>query len=347
MTRASIAVVGAGAIGRAHAELVARGDIARLVGIADPAPAARVFAEGLGVPWFADHRAMLDAVRPEMAIVATPNQLHLPVALDAIDRGIATLVEKPVATTVAEGEALAEAAAKADVPVLVGHHRRHNPIIREARRLIGAGAIGRPTTAAVLYTFFKPESYFELAWRREAGGGPVLINLIHEIDLVRFLLGEIASVQAVTSSDRRGFAVEDSAAVVLRLVGGVLVTLTLSDTTVAPWSWDLAAGESANYPSQPQPVHTHFLAGTDGSLTLPTLDLWTYRGEKSWFAPLTRETIAIERGDPYQEQLRHLIRVGRREEAPLVSAADATRTLTATLAVHEAAATGRTVVLSA
>ena len=82
-----------------------------------------------------------------------------------------------------------------------------------------------------------------MAWRRSRGGGPILINLIHEIDLIRFVCGEIASVQAFTSNAVRGFEVEDTAAVLLRLTNGALATDSLSDTAVAPWTWDLASGE--------------------------------------------------------------------------------------------------------
>ena len=283
---------------------------------------------------------MLDKVRPDALIIAAPNALHLPIALDAIARGIPVLVEKPVAASVAEGEAIALAAQEAGVPVLVGHHRRHNPIIAEAKKLIDAGALGRLVTATVLYTFLKPPDYFDLEWRRRPGGGPVLINLVHEIDLIRHLCGEIASVQALTSNASRGFEVEDTGAALLRLVNGALVTLSVSDAAVTPWSWDLASGESALFPPQPERVQTHFLSGADGSLALPTLDLWTYGGAKGWMQPMSRTRHAAPPGDPYAAQLAHFRRVVRREEAPLVSAEEGVRTLRAVLAVHEAARSG-------
>jgi len=345
MSKVAVAVIGAGVIGRTHIETIGSSQHAVLAGVAEPAEAGREEAGRLGVPWSADYAELLDRVKPDAAIIATPNATHREVALACIARGIPAIVEKPIASTLEDAAAIAQASERSSVPILVGHHRRHNPIIKRARAIIVEGKLGRLTNASVLYTFYKRPEYFELAWRRQPGGGPILINLIHEIDLVRHLCGEIATVQALASNATRGFAVEDTAAVLLRLVNGALVTLSLCDTAVTPWSWDLAARESPSYPPQPIAVQTHFLSGTEGSLALPTLEHWRYQGSKSWFSPISREAVAFAPGDPYMEQLNHLCRVVRHEEAPLITAADGMQTLRATLAVHKAAQTGQMVVL--
>lgn len=137
------------------------------------------------------------------------------------------------------------------------------------------------------------------------------------------------------AATRSLFAVEDTAAVLLRFESGALGTLVVSDTAAAPWNWDLAAGEAAHYPRQQE--NTHFLIGTDASLTLPQLEMWEYRGGKSWHEPLTVERSTPHTRDPYHEQLRHFAAVVAREEAPVCTADDAARTLAATLAVHRAA----------
>jgi len=246
MTQHRIGLIGAGAIGRAHAAIIGENANCTLAAIADPGDSARAFAESQGVAWFADHRAMLDNAELDAVIIATPNDMHLNGALDVMARGLPMIVEKPVTDSFEHGEALADAAETSGVPVLVGHHRRHNPIIRQAHRLIAEGALGEITMANVLYNFTKPEPYFDVAWRRTKGnGGPVLINLIHELDLIRHLCGEIVSVQAMTSNARRGFAVEDSAAVLLRLEGGGLVTLSVTDSAASPWSWESARCQCA------------------------------------------------------------------------------------------------------
>ena len=315
-----------------------------LSAVVDPSPAAAAVAAQAGVPLFASIDELLASDRPDGLILATPNPLHVPQALQCIAAGLPILLEKPIATTVAEGQTLVDAAGRSGVPVLVGHHRRHNPINRRAREIVASGQLGHIVTANVMATFFKPEAYFEAAWRRQPGGGPVLINLIHEIDQLRFIGGEIVQVQALSSNAVRGFAVEDTAAAVLRLANGALATLVLSDTAVAPWCWDFCAGEQDQYPRQE--VSSHFIAGTHGSLSLPDLSLWHYTGERHWHQPITREQTTALKADPYTRQLQHFAAVIRGEEAPLCSALDGLRTLEATLAVLEAARTGQSVTCS-
>ena len=176
------------------------------------------------------------------------------------------------------------------------------------------------------------------------GAQSVLINLIHDIDMLRFLFGDIASVQAITSNAMRGFAVEDTAAVLIRFENGALGTITVTDAAVTPWNWDLAAGEAAHYPRQD--VNSHYLSGTDGSLTLPRLELWQYRGKRGWHETLTVERTVVHQRDPYVEQLRHVRAVCEGRESPLSPGNEGLRTLAATLAVHESAASGAPVAVA-
>ena len=344
MSKTQIAVLGAGTIGRTHIDRIGRSDKLQLAGIADPTDAGRALAQSLNVPWFADHIALLESVKPHGAIVATPNALHIAQALDCLERGVAALVEKPVADTVAEAQVLVDAQARTGVPVLVGHHRRYNPINRRARDIVQSGKLGQLVAANVMALFLKPEPYFEAAWRRQKGGGPILINLIHEIDMLRFLCGEISSVQAIGSSAVRGFAVEDTAAAVLCFQNGAVGTVVVSDTATSAWCWDFCAGEQDQYPRQA--TQSHFLSGTHGSLSLPDLEYWSYKGQRSWHAEISKEQSFVHKADPYTGQLQHFAAVIAGTEAPLCSALDGLRTLQATLAVSEAAASGQAVTLT-
>ena len=110
----------------------------------------------------------------------------------------------------------------------------------------------------------------------------------------------------MTSSKARGFAVEDTAGLLLKFASGAIGTVTLSDATPAPWSWELSSGENAAYPKQDQPCY--LFAGTKGSLSVPTMELWSYPGEGGWYAPLSRAAVEVPSADPLVEQLRHFLR---------------------------------------
>ncbi|WFU40645.1 Gfo/Idh/MocA family oxidoreductase [Bradyrhizobium sp. CB82] len=333
-----IAVAGAGLIGRRHIELIDASPDCVLAGIADPSPAAKEFAEARNTPWHADHRALLVQEKPDGLIIASPNALHLQMALDCAAAETPALIEKPVTDTVAAAQRLCTAIKRTGVPMLVGHHRRHNPIIKAARETVANGRLGQLTAVAGLWLLRKPDEYFETAWRREVGGGPLLINLIHDIDNLRFICGEIVEVQALTSNKVRGFAVEDTAALLLRFANGALGTVTVSDATPAPWSWELTSGENAVYPRQDQPCY--IFAGTSCSLSVPYMELWSYPQNPTWHAPLLREAVALSAYDPLAEQLRHFLSLIAGREKPLISVDDAMGTLAVVEAVSEAARTG-------
>lgn len=339
-----IALVGAGLIGRAHLARIEASPDCELAAICDPTGSARDLAAELGVLWFSSQREMLATLKPDGAVIATPNALHVPGAIDCLAAGVPVLVEKPLAESVAAAQELVAAQARTGIAVLAGHHRRHNPIVKEARRIVQSGEIGRLVAVNALFLIRKPDDYFDVAWRREPGGGPVLINLIHDIDNLRFICGEIESVQAMTSNATRGFPVEDTAALIFRFANGALGTATVSDATPSPWSWELSSGENAAYPQRDG--HCYLIAGSEGSLALPKLERWHYEGKAGWWEPLARAERSVGPVEPLAEQIRHFCAVIRGTEQPITSAADAARTLAVVEAVTEAARTGGTVTLS-
>jgi predicted dehydrogenase len=345
MTPTRIAVIGAGLIGRKHLSILKDDPAFEVAGIADPSPQAEAYARENGFRYFADTEALLDATKPAGAIVAGPNATHRATALACIARKIPAIVEKPVADTIADALAIVTAAKQANVPVLTGHHRRLNPIMIAARDFVADGGLGKLVAVNATWLCRKPDDYFDTTWRREAGGGPVLINAIHDIDCLRMVCGEIESVQAMTSNSARGFAVEDAAACVLTFANGALGTLIVSDSAATPWNWELTSRENPMYLSEAENCFT--IAGTTGGLAIPTLQHWFYTGGGAWTDPLTRRTLSVTRADPYPRQLHHFARVIRGEEQPVIDGMEGARTLAATLAIAESARTGRPVRVAA
>lgn len=345
MTTLRIAVAGAGLIGRAHIARILAEPRMTLIGIIDPSDDAEALAKEHGVVWWQDLATALALAQPDGVVIATPTALHAPHGLLAVAARTPMLMEKPIADTLAGARALVRAAEVAGVPILVGHHRRHSPATAAARALIQSGTLGTIVAVQGSCLLRKPESYFDGpgAWRTQPGGGVVLINLVHVIDDLRNLCGEIASVQAMTSQQTRGFAVEDTAAILFRFEGGALATLIASDASTAPWSWELTSGEDPAYSQTDQ--NCYWVAGTAGSLAVPQMEWWRHEGD-GWMTGMGAARIPVPDGDPLTRQMAHFCEVIG-GATPLLDGAGGLRTLAVALAVHEAARTGGAVQMNA
>ena len=345
MTDLKIAVIGAGVIGRTHIETLGRTEGMRLSAIVDPMEAGARLAEELGVAAFREPGDLLKAGVADAVVVATPNESHVPISTRFLDANIPVLLEKPVANTIEEGRQLEEAVARTGVPLLVGHHRRHNPIIKTAKKAIDNGDIGDLVTAVVNSTLTKPSDYF-VAWRIAQGtGGPLLINMIHEIDLLRHMFGEVESVQAMTSNAKRGFQVEDTAACVLQFKRSGMATMSVSDAACGPWAWDVSAGENLKrFPAHD--VFVHAYAGTRAGLSLPDLAFWKHPGTPDWTVKMDKSNLTYEESDCYINQMLHFGDLIRGKAEPLVSCRDGVANMEVVEAIKLSANTGRRVLLS-
>lgn len=334
-----IAVLGGGRMGQSHARQILANPDTELVAIIDPATdqPARQF----GVAHFPDHPSLLAQARPDAVIVATPNDLHVPTALDCLAAGVPALVEKPVGVNPQEVDELAAAVQTTEVPVLVGHHRRHHPVIGAAKQYIASGELGQLVAINALWLTRKPADYFD-TWRSAAGAGVLLINLVHDIDVLRYMCGEITSVVALTSSAARGLVVEDTASLTLQFAGGALGSIIGSDAAAAPWGWDKNSADDPYFAQEPD-QSCFMIAGTRGSIQVPQLATWSYQGQADWTAPLTRDQVPLPAGGALDRQLAHFVRVARGEVPPLVSVRDAGRTIAVVDACHRAARTGQRV----
>lgn len=331
-------MVGAGLVGKRHVETLRRSDLACIASVVDPDPSAAAFAAEQDLVRHETLADMLASEPPDGVIVATPNQLHVEHGLACLGAGLPLLIEKPIADKARAARGLVEEAERLGIPLLVGHHRRHNPIVQAAKVRIDSGAIGEVVAVQAACWLYKPEDYFEAAWRTRQGAGPVFINLIHDIDLLRYLLGEVVAVQAFDSNEARGHEVEDTAAILLRFESGALATVTVSDSIVAPWSWELTAAENPVYPATGQACY--LIGGTRGAIEIPGGRIWSQKGERSWWRPLDLEAYDVEQRDPLDLQLRHFCEVIAGRVQPLVSGREALRSLQVIEAIMAAARSG-------
>lgn len=344
-----VIVSGPGLIGRKHIALVRESPATELVGIVGPQKEQHAaFAADQKVPLYPDVDSALAAVDVDGLIIASPNNFHLEQAIASIGKGIPTLIEKPLGASLSDAKAIVDASERAGVPVLVGHHRTYSPWLKAARDFLASSEFGQPVALQGSALFYKPANYFSAApWRTQSGGGPILINLIHEVGLWRSFYGEIASVSALVSSSTRHFDVEDSAAITVSFENGALGVFMLSDTSASSKSWEMTAGENPAYPHFPL-ENCYHLAGTMGSLDFPSMRFRTYLGqsERSWWRSFNEGQIDVERTDPLASQLDHFVAVVRGEARPLVSARDGYLNMLVLEAISRSAESGRTVRLA-
>ena len=339
MAKTRLALVGAGVIGRRHLKAIAEVAEAELVAISDTNAEAESLARDNEVPFFSSTEAMLSTQRPNGVFVCTPTEVHLQPVLSALKSKAHVLVEKPITASMGEAELIIRSSQENAREVLVGHHRRYYGMIPKVRELIRGGGLGQLVGISGLWAVRKPDAYYEPDWRKQRSSGPILINLIHEIDLLRYLCGELVSISAKTRRGLRSHPKEETAAVLLEFVDGAVGTFLLSDVAPSPWTWEQAVGENPDFPKSAQNVYRFI--GSKAALDFPNLVLWQHGDDhRDWIHEISPEPITVEFEDPYVSQCRHFCAVINGREQPRITAVDAAKTLRATLAVFEAADKG-------
>jgi len=337
--KTKLGLIGAGTIGKRHLQAISEVTQAELVAIVDTDPLAQSIATKTNVSFFSSASQMLREIQPDGVIVCTPTEAHLEPVLSSLEFNAHVLVEKPIAPSLEEAQQIIESSKQFNRQVLVGHHRRYSEQLQQTKRMMESGVLGELVGVTGIWAVRKADAYFEPEWRKQRTSGPVLINLIHEIDTLRYLCGEIVSLSAKVSKGIRDHPKEETTALLFEFQSGALGTFLLSDVTPSPWTWEQATGENPKFPKTSQNVYRFI--GSKASLDFPNLVLWRHAGnEPDWLHEISPEVLDGKIGDAYAEQIRHFCAVIKSKEQPRISAMDATKTLKATLAVFEASEKG-------
>ena len=344
MDKVRVGLIGAGSIGVRHMKAMEEVPEITLVAIADPSPAAVRIGEAQNIPIYLDAGAMLAQGGLDAVIIATPTERHHQDMMMALEARQTVLVEKSITATLAEADEVTRFAEQQGCHVLVGHQRRYYPCAAEAREIIAQGRIGKLMGVTGQWTTRKDDDYYSAAWRRDLKAGPILTNLIHEIDLLRFICGDIATVSAEVTHHDQEFDKEDAVAISMKFVNSAVGTFLLSDRTPTPWTWEMALGESVRFPKTGQNA-IRFI-GTEGALDFPNLTLWSHAdSDGDWHDEIKAEQIKTPFVDAYIAQCRHLCAIVRGTETPIIDARNGSKSLAATLAAASSAASGRRVIL--
>jgi predicted dehydrogenase len=318
-------IVGLGSIGRRHfrnLRALGENDIVLL-----RSHKAKLSDEELaGFPVETDLSVALKEHKPDAVIIANPTSLHLKVAIPAAEAGCHILLEKPISGSLERVDQLEAAAKSSGSRILVGFQFRFHPTLKKTAELISSGALGKVLTVHAYWGEYMPnwhpwEDYrHSYAARNDLGGG-VIRTLTHPLDYVRWLVGEVTEVRALTGHiSPLEMDAEDVAEIGLRFAGGAI------------------GGVHVNYVQRP-PEHRLEIVGTQGTLRWDNADgvLHFYRmsqtfGESSanppapvlaQFAPPD----GFERNVMFLDQMRHFIAVARGEEEPICALHDGIRVL--------------------
>jgi predicted dehydrogenase len=228
--RARIALVGAGAIAQSYVAAFERSASAELVAVADPdTAAARRTAEPLAIPVFRTHGELLAAAQVDAVIICTPPVYHMEIAIDALRAGVHVLCEKPLTIGAFSARRMFGEASSAARILTMASKFRFVDDIRQAKALMEQGIIG--DVARIDNTFMAPVDMTQRWNSRVAvsGGGVLIDNGTHSVDIMRYLLGPLVAAYAVdTSADVRYCDCDDSANLFVRSASGIIGTISLS-----------------------------------------------------------------------------------------------------------------------
>ena len=340
MKKINISIVGTGLMGLQHIKAISKSKKANLHSIVDISNNAKKLSNKHKIPLYSDVSSLLKSNQLDAVIVATPNQLHEKHTISFLKKKIPVLLEKPISDNIKSAKKIIISSKKNKTPLLIGYHRRHNAIVSKVKTIIRSGKLGNIVSANVLCWLYKHKEYFKETWRTSRGGGPLGINLVHDIDMICYLLGSIRYVQAFTTNRTRKYKVEDTATVSLIFESGALCTLNISDTIVAPWSYELTAGENPAYPVTNQSAY--MIGGTKGSIQFPNLKYWFYKKERSWWNKIFLKSDINKKDDnTLVNQIDHFSDVVLKKVKPKVNGNDGLNSLKIFAAITKSAKTGK------
>ena len=265
--------VGADFVARA-VSVIKEENVVELIAVASARPErAKAFAEKHGISqWYSDYKEMFRKAGIEAVAICTPHYLHFPIAIDAIDEGLHVLVDKPMAISIREADEMIRRAEKKGVKLGVILQSRFDPKFRKMKKLIDAGELGKIILGEAVVKWHRTQEYYDKSrWRGRwatEGGGALINQAIHTIDLLVWMLGEPDYLWAQIDTVAHNIEVEDLAAAVIRFKNGAIGVIE---------------GSTATYPGFPTRLEIH---GTEGAILI--------EGETVKFAEAEGKKLKIE-----------------------------------------------------
>jgi UDP-N-acetyl-2-amino-2-deoxyglucuronate dehydrogenase len=341
-----IAIIGTGKVSHLHARALAALDEADFVAVCSRrAERAAAFAQQYAVQPYTDIATMIRNARVQAVVVCTPHPAHATPAIQAARAGAHVLVEKPLAADLRDCDAIIAAARAARVQLGVVSQRRWYPPVQRVRAAIDAGKIGKPILGMVTMLGWRDVAYYQAdAWRGkwlEEGGGVLVNQAPHQLDLLQWLMGPIAEVFAYWDNLNHPYIeVEDTAVAVLRFKNGALGSIVVSNSQKPGLYGKVHVhGENGASVGVQTDGGAMFIAGMSSVLEPPINDVWTVPGEEHLLAQWQAEDRAtFERVDTttyyHQLQWHDFLRAIIEDREPAVNGEEGRKTVELFTAIY-------------
>jgi UDP-N-acetyl-2-amino-2-deoxyglucuronate dehydrogenase len=333
-----VGIAGAGTIGAVHAEALEDLEDARLVAVAAASEVScSRLAEAHGAEWHASFDDMLLRPDLDMVILCTPSGLHPEQAVAAARAGKHVITEKPMAITLEGADRMIRVCRERGVTLSVIYQYRYNRDALRLKRAVEAGLFGSPVLGNALVHWHRTQAYYEESrgWRGTwslDGGGALMNQSIHAIDLLQWILGPVESVCGYADTLVHDIEAEDTASAALRFASGALGVIQ---------------GTTSAHEDSPLRIE---IRGTEGSATLegPRLTAWQLGREEEVLSARDLEALPECRGDEplgiaHRRQLEEIFAALREGREPPVPGEEARKALEIVLGIYRSAAIGGSV----
>ncbi len=335
-------IIGCGVIAPWHADSVVNSEYAELTAVCDVDVAkGEAFAGQYGVAFYADYKEMLAQGGVDAVSICTPSGLHSEMTIAAAEAGVHVLCEKPMAITVPQINAMIEAADKAGIKLEIIFQRRTYEITRRVREAVQSGLLGQMTLGDAYLKYYRSPAYYKSAsWRAtwELDGGGALMNQgVHGIDVLAWVMGDVESVYAKAEAKVRDIEVEDTCVALVTFKNG---------------AFGVIEGTTSSNPGERTAFHFH---GDKGTIILDDngIQKWAVAADQSVRAEndlercVTREALNAS-SDPkaigragHQAQVDDLCQAIINDREPMITGASARKSVELILAIYESARRGQ------
>lgn len=340
------ALAGAGVIGKVHARALASLDEAELVAVADPGPVGTELAGQYGVRAYPDLETLLAAEAVDAVSIATPSGMHAEGAITAMHAGRHVVVEKPADITLPAIDRMLAVQREAGVKLAVISQHRWDPVSQRLYAAVSAGDLGRLVLGNAQVLWWRSQAYYDQGgWRGTwamDGGGILMNQSIHCIDLLLWFMGPVQSVRAYTGTLAHAIETEDTAVASLRFASGALGSISATTAAYPGYATRIEVfgdrGSAAIENDRLAFLHTSDTTEA-GHYGLSPGDV---RAQSAAFAVKSENEPAI---DTHAAQIADFIQSIHEDGAPLVDGIAGRRAVELILAIYESARTGREVTL--